>query len=126
MRTVPATPDAIRRIAQLMLEDQLEENVRQLCASLGLLYYHTRDSRRSPEGYPDCAIANPRGGYIVRELKRQREQPTPAQQGWLDALTWSGIDAGVWRPVDLLDKTIARELVALAGGSSVRGRPLIT
>jgi hypothetical protein len=54
-------------------------------------------------------------GVIFRELKRQDGKPTKAQQAWLDALTTAGMDAGVYRPSDLLTGRLAAELAALAG-----------
>jgi hypothetical protein len=107
------------QLARAMSEAELQESVRRLCEGLGLLYYHTHDARRSPEGFPDCVIGSPRGGrIIVRELKRERQNPTPAQQKWLNALgSAHGISAGVWRPRDLINRTIARELVELRGRS---------
>ena len=107
------------QLARAMSEAELQEHVRRLCEGLGLLYYHTHDARRSPEGFPDCVIGNPRAGrLIVRELKTERPKPTPAQQEWLEMLgSVHGIDAGIWRPRHLIDRTIARELVELRGRS---------
>jgi hypothetical protein len=94
--------------------DSLDAHVRKLAADLGLLRYHTHDARRSPAGFPDLVLCGP-GGVLFRELKRQGRDPTPAQQRWLDALAAGGADAGTWRPADLLDGTIAAELVAISG-----------
>ena len=52
---------------------------------------------------------------MFRELKTERGKVTPGQEAWLEALTFAGFDTGVWRPAQLLDGTIARELAALAG-----------
>jgi hypothetical protein len=92
-----------------MLDDNFPAFLRQ----------HNSDSRRAHRGWPDWAIGGPRG-VIFRELKRESEKPTKAQQAWLDALTASGADAGVWRPSDLLSGRIARELAALAGIGGAR------
>jgi hypothetical protein len=92
-----------------------------LCAQLGLKWFHVHDSRRSPSGWPDLVIArhhvhgHPWGAVVFRELKAQAGKVTPAQEAWLEALTWAGLDAGVWRPSDLLSGRIARELAAVAG-----------
>jgi hypothetical protein len=86
-----------------------------------LLRQHNSDSRRAHDGWPDWTIARkagipgPEPRVIVRELKREGKDPTPAQQDWLDALKAGGVDADVWRPSDLLSGRIARELAALAG-----------
>lgn len=79
-----------------------------------LLWQHNSDSRRAHAGFPDWVIAGP-GGLLVRELKRETTKPTAAQEAWLEAFLWAGVNAGVWRPTDLLDGTIARELAELAG-----------
>jgi len=107
------------RLARAMTEADLQESVRRLCEGLGLLYYHTHDSRHSGAGFPDCVIGNPRGGRIlVRELKRELTKVTDAQVEWLNVLgSVHGINAGVWRPRDLIDRSIARELVELRGRS---------
>ncbi len=55
------------------------------------------------------------GGVLVRELKREGKNPTREQQQWLDFLAAAGIDAGVWRPSDLVSGRIARELAVVAG-----------
>jgi hypothetical protein len=94
--------------------DSLDAHIRRLTSDLGLLRYHTHDSRRSPGGFPDLVCVGP-GGVLFRELKREGRNPTPAQQRWLDALTAAGSDAGVWRPSDLLSGRIARELAGISG-----------
>ena len=94
--------------------DSLDAHVRRLCDDLGLLRYHTHDSRRSPRGFCDLVICG-LGGVAFRELKTQRGKVSREQQVWLDALAAAGADAGTWRPADLLSGRIARELAALAG-----------
>jgi hypothetical protein len=96
-----------------MTEADLERQVRGIARDLGLLAYHTHDSRRSPGGFPDWVFAGARVAF--RELKRQSQKPTPAQQAWLDRLAAAGQDAGVWRPADLLSGRVARELTVIAG-----------
>ena len=87
-----------------------------------LLWQHNSDSRRAHTGWPDWVIARRYrsdghgiGGVLVRELKREKTQPTEDQMEWLAALKASGLDVGIWRPSDLLSGRIARELAALAG-----------
>jgi len=102
-------------VADAMSENELEQHIRSILADLpGVLAYHTFNSQRSASGYPDWTLVGP-CGVLFRELKRQAKKPTPAQAEWLVALKRAGENAGVWRPAQLLDGTIARELAALAG-----------
>lgn len=96
----------------LMTEKQLLTRVREICAWMHLLVYHTHNSRRSEPGYPDLTIAGP-GGVMWRELKTRRGKVTPDQITWLQQLAAGGGDADIWRPVDLLSGRIQRELTAL-------------
>jgi hypothetical protein len=100
--------------AAAMSEAALETAVRAILRDLpGLLWYHTRDSRRSPHGFPDLVIAGPRS-VLWRELKRQDGRLRPQQEWWLHALAEARQDAAVWRPSDLLSGNIGRELAACA------------
>ena len=102
--------------------DSLEANLRKLMKDLGLTGFHVEKSldveknrkNVSVKGWPDWTIRGPRG-VLFRELKSQRGKVEPEQQEWLDALTGSGADAGVWRPSDLHSGRMQRELVAISG-----------
>lgn len=107
-------------VARAMSEDYLDDQIRALAKDLRLLRYHTFDSRKSPSGFPDLVLVGA-CGILFRELKKESEKPSPAQQKWLDALTCTGQDAAVWRPSDLLSGRVARELTAIAGLRVVRG-----
>lgn len=63
--------------------------------------YHTRDSRRSNEGFPDLVLVH-RGRklVIVAELKVGTNQPSAAQREWLQLLAAAGIPAYRWWPTD--------------------------
>lgn len=98
-----------------MSERDLQENVRQLAVSLGIRYYHTYDSRRSPSGFPDVVLASP-PSLLVRELKAERGRVTPRQRQWLEDLHGCSCDAGIWRPADWASGRIVRELLALRKG----------
>ena len=98
-------------LAAAMSEAQLLAIIRRACRTLGLLCYHTHDSRRSEAGFPDLVIVGER--VIYRELKSARGRVRPEQRVWLDALVRAGQDADVWRPDDLHSGRIIRELVAL-------------
>ncbi len=115
----------LQALAAAMSEDELLLKVTTgtskrepgVCRQLGLGWVHHRRSEMTNPGWPDLVVKAPRGraGVMFRELKKEKENPTAAQQEWLDALTADGMDAGVWRPSDLLSGRIARELAALAG-----------
>lgn len=82
-----------------MLEKTLLENVRRHAVMAGWLVYHTHNSQRSEPGFPDLVLVRGRR-VLFRELKKQKEKPTPVQQMWLDTLAVAGQDVGVWRPYD--------------------------
>lgn len=96
-----------------MSEALLDQQIRTMAASLGLLRFHVYNSRHSEPGFPDLVIVGTR--VLWRELKTQRGKVSAAQRQWIRALTDAGQDAAVWRPSQLLDGTIARELAAVAG-----------
>jgi hypothetical protein len=92
--------------ADAMLERDLQAAVIGAAITLGWMYYHTHDSRRSPEGFPDLVLVKDER-IIYAELKRQRGKATEKQQKWLAALTATGkAEVYLWRPSDLLDDTI--------------------
>ena len=103
--------------ANSMRERDLQESVRQMCRALNLPYYHTHDSRRSPEGWPDVATVVG-STLVLRELKAVKGKCTPAQIRWLDALAQCEcVDVGLWTPAEWLDGTIER---VLRNGSGAR------
>jgi hypothetical protein len=99
-----------------MLEDELQEQIRKLARTFGWKYYHTHNSRRSPEGFPDVVLVRA-GVLIFAELKREGLNPTRAQKSWIDALgevedacidlmgglfgPYRPLKVFVWRPSDL-------------------------
>jgi hypothetical protein len=97
-----------------MSERDLQAAVERLCRQFALMYYHTHRSEHSTAGWPDLVIVAPARGALFWELKRQGEDPTPAQQQWLTALESLGLEVAVRRPADLLDGTIVTELQQLA------------
>ena len=104
-------------IAAAMPEDHgpgsLDAHVRKLIADLGLFGYHPRNSKGSQAGWPDWVIIG-RGGILYRELKSEHGSLSPDQRHVGDLITKAGGNWRVWRPRDLLDRTIARELAGLA------------
>lgn len=79
-------------------------------------YKHDRDSRKSVVGFPDCLVIG-RGGALLAELKRQAEDPTPAQQEWLDMAAASGAFriVAVYRPLDWYSARVTGDLALIAG-----------
>ncbi len=111
---VPGLTPAQSAIAYAMKERDLEQAVADACKSLRLLRYHTHRAQHSPAGFPDDFIVGP-GGILVRELKRQTENPSSAQEEWLLGLADHGLNVGVWRPSDLLCGLIVEQLTAISG-----------
>lgn len=95
--------------AAAMSEDELLATVRDMAATLGWRTYHTHDSRRSEGGWPDLVMAG-HGRLLIRELKSMTGIVTPEQDAWLAALVAADVDAGVWRPADLLSGLILTQL----------------
>lgn len=125
--------DARQAIADRMLEAELQANVRQVALANGWMFYHTRRSDRSDEGFPDCVMIRFRPSWsadgflwqlIFAELKREGKNPTQRQQNWLDAvavlekyypITGANgkqirVDQYVWRPMDWLNGAIQARL----------------
>ena len=103
-----------------MTERELQEQVRLMCAQLGLYHYHAHDSRRSQGGFPDSWIISLRTGQAMfRELKSQAGKLTYEQKSLGYALRAGGHDWAVWRPANLLDGSIAAQLGQLAGYARV-------
>lgn len=104
---------AQRALAAAMPEDRgpdsLERHVQELMDELGLWGHHQRNSIGSKRGWPDWVILGPRGG-IFRELKAERGTLTVDQRKVGSKLICAGFDWAVWRPSDLLDGTIKRQL----------------
>src|SRR5690606_5114711 len=113
-REVIMPTTASHPLAAAMSEAQLLATIRQVCRTLGLLCYHTYDSRRSEPGFPDLVIVGlGPGAVLYRELKTERGRLRPEQRTWLDALSRAGQDADIWRPRDLHSGRIASELASL-------------
>lgn len=93
--------------------DSLEANVRKLMADLGLFGYHPRVSKGSQAGWPDWVIIG-RAGILFRELKSESGTVTPEQRHVGELIVRAGGNWAVWRPRQLLDGTIARELAGVA------------
>ena len=91
-----------------MTEQQLTDNIVELCKYLGVLVHHDRPSRtehgwrtavQGDAGFPDLVIVS-YGGVLFREVKTNTGQLTGPQKEWLARLARAGADAGVWRERD--------------------------
>jgi len=98
--------------ARAMTEAELQEQVRVMCAQLGLFHYHPHYSQRSTPGWPDSVIIGAR--VLFRELKSEQGTLTAEQRDVGERLTRAGQDWAVWRPRDLLNGTVGRQLAAAA------------
>ncbi len=104
-----------------MREGELQDLVVAAARSMGLLCYHTYDSRRSEPGFPDLVIVGSRN-ILFRELKSATGRLSPTQVYWLGALELTGADVEVWRPADWPVR-ITRELSALGRSKMPRPEP---
>ena len=94
---------AIRWSASLegpMNESALQAKVITLCHDLGLLVFHSTDSRRDVgRGFPDLVIVGKAGGMFA-EVKDNWGQLSPDQCQWKYSLMASGAQWRLWRPSD--------------------------
>lgn len=97
-----------------MSEDVLMEEIRRACFDLRLMAYHVPDSRRAwSPGFPDLVIAGP-GGFLFRECKDRDNSLKLQQRKWGRYIQQGGGNWATWRPRDLLNGTIDRELACIA------------
>lgn len=94
-------------------EADLQEAVRVACKGLGLYHFHVLNSKGCEPGWPDSVIVGNR--ILYRELKTQFGKLTSEQTALGYKLRAAGANWKIWRPADLLDGTIARELAEVAG-----------
>ena len=83
----------------MLTEKQWQQQVIDLARLYGWRYYHTFDSRRSIEGFPDLVLFRP-GRFLMVELKTDKGKLTAAQKEMIDDLIDAGVDVDVWRPDD--------------------------
>lgn len=104
-----------------MSEEELQSDILSLAGRMGVLCYHTYDSRRSQRGWVDLVLLGSRG-VLFRELKSATGKVTPDQRQWIDGLRAVGLDADVWRPADWPTR-IQRELSALGRMAITKPQP---
>lgn len=80
-------------------EKRFLARIRRLAREQGWSTYHTHNSRRSEEGFPDLVLTDGRAVLFV-ELKSREGKLTRDQQRWLSLLAHAGAQTHVWRPSD--------------------------
>lgn len=86
--------------------------VTRLARDLGIHVHHCGMTRSQP-GWPDLVLAGWHG-TLFRELKTAFQEPTSEQREVGYRLQASGLDWALWRPRDLDDGTVKRQLEAIA------------
>ena len=95
-----------------MQEDELLAEIEKRCGLRGLLWHHSRDSRREQSGWPDLVIVGP-GGILFRELKSEDGRLSLAQRDVGRTILAARGNWAIWRPSDLYDGTVSRWLTKL-------------
>jgi hypothetical protein len=94
----------------MISEAEFRAQVMDLCAELGLTVVYFPDSRRvNVRGWPDLVILGPRGACFA-ELKNPYRSLSPSQRRMGSLITRAGLAWTFWRPADLADGTIRRQL----------------
>jgi hypothetical protein len=95
----------IKNPALEMAEAPFQASVIALAKLAGWRCYHTHDSRKSPEGFPDLILV--KGPLMLAvECKRDSAEATPEQRAWLEAFDAVKVVASyVWRPRDMAEIT---------------------
>ncbi len=95
-----------------MTEAELQAAVTEICNAKGLWWFHPHDTRRSNSGWVDLAILGSRGALFA-ELKSENGRRTMDQIKCAGRIVQAGLQYRLWRPADLKDGTIAKELTAI-------------
>jgi hypothetical protein len=107
---IPYKPRADKAMSERSLSAEVRQMIdaRQLWGHVSNDYY-----RRSGRGWFDWVIIGP-GGILFRELKSDSGVVSAQQRFVHQRFAGSGYNCAVWRPEQLADGTIARELDAIA------------
>jgi hypothetical protein len=83
-------------------ESDLLADIIGLCEELGLLVFHSADSRRDTgRGFPDLVIVSRTGKRIIfAELKDWNRDLSEHQVTWKYSLLANGADWRLWKPND--------------------------
>lgn len=104
-----------------MSENDLQTAVIDLAQLLKLRVAHFRPARtttgwvtpiQGDPGFPDLVIVGPYG-LIFRELKSKIGRLSTDQNQWILDLKAAGQNVAIWRPEDLTNGTIMRQLRAI-------------
>ena len=90
--------DAAEVRLEVITEKDFLAQIREAANLLGWAVYHTHDSRRSPEGFPDLVLLKGRR-CVIAEVKTHKGKLTPSQREWL--ARWQqvpGVEVYRWRP----------------------------
>jgi hypothetical protein len=88
-----------------MREDELLNEVMDLCRKHNLLYFHAYDSRMTTgKGFPDLVVCGKR--IIFIELKSEQGTMRPEQTRWRYALQAAGAMHAILYPSDLASGAI--------------------
>ena len=90
------SPRKAARVYVDILEYSFQAQIVQLAELSGWKVYHTHDSRRSQEGFPDLILVR-RTRIIAAEVKTRDETTTAEQREWLNAFNWKA-ESVLWRP----------------------------
>lgn len=107
---VRARPRPRTGLRMAQSEESFQRAVMDLCAHMGLLVFHSGDSRRdSTAGFPDLVIVG-KHGIVFAELKSEKGRVRPEQIAWLTALAQARATAVIWRPQDIKTRRIVNQL----------------
>jgi hypothetical protein len=85
-------------------EKVFQEQVRKAAIVTGWRLYHTWNSFRSTEGFPDLVLVHPKKARLIfAELKSETGKVSDTQQQWLDDLSVLipfGVEVYMIRPSD--------------------------
>ena len=114
-----ALTEAQTVLAHTMTEKQLLAHVRDAARTFGWRVHHCRPGLhrkgqwstpiQGDPGFCDLVLLRGEIGLAV-ELKREGKEPTPAQEGWLQAFRVAGFETHVILPRDWLSGAVERIL----------------
>ncbi len=104
-------------LAATMTEAEMQDGIVAHARLHGWTDYHTYDSRRSPQGFPDLVLVRP-PEVLFWELKTTKGRVRPQQRTWLDLLgSCQSVEAALIRPADY-DRALSRLARRARGGAS--------